>query len=162
MSICPENGIHSADTLPTGVSCGADSALTPALAPREVVFAPDLVGRAMFEADAAGVFQLWRECRIRPVVNRALLARYLRVLRVVGLEERLLRHWGWWFTTASSSHYVAGGSDESLSLPDLCLEVARQNAAEYIVHSGLIMPLPGAPPWLAAADFVRLCERPVG
>jgi len=162
MSIGSENGIRPAGTLPSGASCRADSALPLAPAPREVVFAPDLVGRAMFEADAAGVFQLWREGRIRPVVNRALLARYLRVLRAVGLEEGLLRRWGWWFTTAPWGRYVVGGSDESLSLADLCLEVARQNAAECIVHSGLIMPLPGAPPWLAAADFARLCERPVG
>jgi hypothetical protein len=131
-------------------------ALRSAPAPREVVFAPDLVGLAMFEANAAGVFQLWRERRIRPVVNRALLARYLRVLRVVGLEERLLLRWGWWFTSALWAHYVAGGPDESLPLLDLCLEVARQNAAECIVHGGLIMPPPGVPPWLAAADFLRL------
>jgi hypothetical protein len=124
--------------------------------PCKVVFAPDLVGRAMFEANAAGVFQLWRQGRLRPVVNRALLARYLRVLRVLGLAEPLLRRWGWWFTAAPWALYTAGGPDESLPLLDLCLEAARQNAAQYIVHGGLIIPSPGAPPWLAAADFLRL------
>jgi len=126
------------------------------VAPCKVVFAPDLVGRAMFGADAAGVFELWRDGRIRPAVSRALLARYLRVLRALGLEERLLRRWAWWFSSAAWVHYTAGDPDESLPLADLCLQVARQNAAEYILHGGLVMSAPGALPWLAAAEFLRL------
>jgi hypothetical protein len=95
-----------------GISC--NGVLRPSARPERsgnplrVVFSPDALGGASFHPAAAPVRDAWREGRLQPVVCRALILRYLRLLHRLGLPERTVRWWGWWL----------GSPDKTLLLPD--------------------------------------------
>lgn len=94
-----------------------------------VVLTPDGFGQALLETDAAGVLLAWRDQGIRLVADRALIVRYLRLLRRLALSERLLRWWGWWL----------GSADKTFLVPDPPLALA---GAE---HYGYLAGAAGAP-----------------
>jgi hypothetical protein len=122
--------------------------------PRQVVFAPDLVARALIDAEAAAVLRLWRDELIRPVLNRPLLARYLKVLRGMGLGEQQVRRWAWWFNSTAKVTFVAHGTPAPVPLPDLCNDLARQSGAHCVIHGGTLH-LPGSEiRWLTPSQFL--------
>lgn len=124
-----------------------------AASPRKVVLTPDLLGRALVEASAAAVLHLWRDGAVQPATDGALVIRYVKLLRALGLAEDLIRRWGWWFTASARACYFPEVSGEAASTVDLCDKVARRAGAECVVHSGLIT-VP-RPQWVAAPEFLR-------
>ncbi len=124
-----------------------------------LVLMPDALGRAIVDPRAAGVLLEWREGRIQPVVTRSLAVRYLRVLHRLGLADRTLRWWGWWFGSPSKVHLVAEEPPET-DLDALCFSLARQAGAEWIVHGRTseaetaAADLAAVPPrWVAVHQF---------
>src|SRR4030095_6479420 len=95
-----------------------------------------------------------------PVLNRSLLVRYLRVLRTLGLDERLLRWWSWWFSAASRALYAPASTADAAPTHDICSDLARLHAPCFVVHSDLVTPPPAAADWLAATAFIRGFELP--
>jgi hypothetical protein len=123
--------------------------------PWRVVLTPDVVGRALLDVDHAGVLRLWRDARIRPVLNRPLLLRYLRLLRQLGLGDRLLRHWTWWFTGSSKVEFLAGSELDIAGLPEICVTLARESGAVCVLHGSTLEPPGGEVPWLTGHAFLH-------
>lgn len=102
--------------------------------------------------------ELWREGRIKPVLNRVLLVQYLRMLKSLGLPETLLRRWAWWWN--SKAQFITGEPAESLSALTLCSWIAKAGAATCVVYSGHAftppLVLPQSPPvWKTARSFLQ-------
>jgi hypothetical protein len=119
-----------------------------------VVLAPDLVGRSLVEPQSAAVLRLWRDGRIRPALNRSLLLRYLRLLRHLGIDNRLLKRWAWWFNANTRTAFLNDARvTADITVPELCANLARQSHAVCIIHAASIAPPPGDVLWLTAAAF---------
>jgi hypothetical protein len=126
----------------------------------KVVLTPDLVGRSLFAPEPAAVLHLWRDRRIRPVLNRTLLLRYMKLLRQLGLDDRLLKRWAWWFNSNTRTTFLDDAdSPATITVPELCADLARQSQAVCIIHGASIVPPPSDIHWLIAAAFQELCER---
>lgn len=128
-------------------------------ATKAVVLAPDLIAESLIDDDAARVLLLWREGRIRPLVTRGLLARYLRTLHRVGLPERLLRRWAWWFGSLDKCGLLELSEPEASTGWALCQQAARAGGAAFVVHANRSKPPPTLPQqpsvhYVPAADFV--------
>jgi hypothetical protein len=122
--------------------------------PPQVVFAPDLVGRALIDADAAAVLRLWRDDVLRPVLNRPLLTRYLKLFRGLGLGEKQIRRWAWWFTSTAKVTFVANVASTPVPLPDLCNDLVRQSGAHCVIHGGTLNLPVAKTKWLTASEFL--------
>jgi hypothetical protein len=128
--------------------------------PPAVVLAPDLVGRSLFEPQPAAVLQLWRDRRIRPVLNRSLLLRYIKLLRQLGLDDRLLKRWAWWFNSNMRTVFLDDPQVIGpVAVPELCASLARQSQAVCVIHGASIAPPPGDVEWLTAGAFQERFER---
>jgi hypothetical protein len=104
-------------------------------APLGVVITPDGFGRALLDPRAAGVLAGWRDGQLRPVVNRALVLRYLKLLHRLGVGERGIRWWGWWW--GSPEKVVVCDQDQpELSGRELCLALASANRVQWLIHGG--------------------------
>src|SRR5262245_51164782 len=126
---------------------------TPAA--NRAVVTPDVLGRAFFDDASAAVLRLWRDGRIQLVLNRRLLVCYFRVLRALGLDERLIRRWGWWFTAPSRSLYISESTGETLPLAVLCSALAQQQAPCRVIHGPFISPPTSDQAWLSVESFLR-------
>ena len=121
------------------------------LSPMLVVLTPDALGHALLESEAVGMVQAWRDRRIRLVVDRTLILRYLRLLRRLALPERLLRWWGWWL----------GSPEKALILPDPPVGLAGVEHYRHlavVAGAAAIVYWPGfvpAPPLPGTAEGVR-------
>ena len=104
---------------------------------RRVVLAPDLLIAALFVAKARAVLNEWRDGRIRPVLNRELLFVYLRLLREIGLNEKLLQDWTAWFTNPEKVFFVDGQNHAARPVRELCIELASgREGCEVIGFNG--------------------------
>jgi len=133
----------------------------PALSPLLVVLAPDLVGRACLDPTASEVLVLWRNGQVRPVLNRSLVVRYLRVLRQLGLSEELVRRWAWWFGSGRKVLLLEPDAPGP-SVIELCEMLARAAGAPWIIHAGSAETIPagdgidqGVGRWVVVNDFLR-------
>lgn len=124
--------------------------------PLRVVLAPDLMGRAFTDPDTARVFRLWRDGRMRPVLNRTLLLRYLRLLRSLGLDERLLRRWGWWFTSSQRAEFREEEVAPDPETVVLCNGLASRSGAEFVVHGGAVTAATTGTRWVTASELLSL------
>jgi len=109
-----------------------------------VVLTPDGLGQALLETDEAGVLLAWRDQRIRLVADRALIVRYLRLLRRLALSEKLLRWWGWWLAS----------EDKTCLVPDPPTALAGTEHYHYLaeaVGARFIVHWPGWEPAATAA-----------
>jgi hypothetical protein len=120
-----------------------------------VVLSPDLVGRSLFDAQHAAVLRLWRERKIRPALNRSLLLRYMKLFRQLGLDDRLLKRWAWWFNATPRTAFLEDTqvTTAPLTVPNLCTEVARQSQAVCVIHGASIVPPVSEIAWFTAAVF---------
>jgi hypothetical protein len=120
-----------------------------------VVLSPDLVGRSFFDAQHAAVLHLWRERQIRPALNRSLLLRYMKLLRQLGLDDRLLKRWAWWFNSTTRTAFLEETqvTTAPLTVPDLCTAVARQSQAVCVIHGASIVPPVSEIAWFTATAF---------
>jgi hypothetical protein len=119
-----------------------------------VVLSPDLVGRSLFDAQSAAVLRLWRDRRIRPALNRSLLLRYMRLLRNLGLDDHLLKRWAWWFNANTRTAFPNDAQiTPGITVPELCVNLARQSHAVCVIHAASVVPRPGDVVWLTAAEF---------
>lgn len=130
---------------------GASSSTAPGLL---VVLAPDLVGGVWIDPACAAVFEAWRQGRVRPVVDRGLLVRYIRLLRALGLPEVQIRRWSWWFVSSAKAQFLAEGATAGTEAVAYCSQLAVRSGASCVVHRGHInVPKTGVP-WHAAAEFL--------
>lgn len=106
-----------------------------------VVLTPDGFGQALLETDAAGVLLAWRDQRIRLVADRALIVRYLRMMRRLDLSERLLRWWGWWL----------GSADKTCLVPDAPAALAGAEHYHYLAGAASAPFIVHWPGWQPAA-----------
>ena len=136
-----------------------------------VVLTPEMLGRSLFDPACRQVLESWRDGRVRLVVTRSLLERYLRLLGRMGLSRELLRWWMWWFTSPERAEYLAEMGSPGRSDGELCAEAARLGRTRWIVassgkeHDGVqraakrrtvrLMTLPG---FLAAQGEAPLCH----
>ena len=111
-------------------------------ATKAVVLAPDLIAESLIDDDSARVLLLWREGRIRPLLTRGLLARYLRTLHRVGLPERLLRRWAWWFGSPDKCGLLELSGPEASTGWALCQQAARAGGTSCVVHANRSKPPP--------------------
>jgi hypothetical protein len=118
-----------------------------------VVLAPDVVGGLWLDASCAAVFEAWRNERLLPIVNRALLVRYLRLWRVLGLTPNQTRRWSWWFTSASRACFLGDDPNIGSSAVECCSSLAILGGAFCVLHRGTISPPEGTARWLTAAEF---------
>lgn len=101
-----------------------------------VVLTPEVLGRSLFDPACRQVLQSWRDGRVRLVVTRSLLERYLHLLGRLGASRELLRWWLWWFTSPEKAEYLAEMGLPSGSDGELCAEAARLGRTRWIVASG--------------------------
>jgi hypothetical protein len=104
-------------------------------APITVVFSPDFLGAALQDARGAQVLYYWRDGLIRPALNRALLLRYLKLLRQLGLSDVQQRRWGWWFSATDRTVWVNDEVELAQPVPVLCAQLAQKSKARYIFYS---------------------------
>lgn len=100
---------------------------------QRAVIAPEALIRSFFDAECRSVLEYWREGRIRLVVTRSLLRRYLKLLATMGVGQDLLRRWVAWFTSLEKVVYLPEADSEGRSDAALCLEAARLGQARWIV-----------------------------
>jgi hypothetical protein len=129
---------------------------------RLAVLTPDVLGAAAWDAECESILLHWRDGRLRPVVDRALLQRYLRVWSALLLPPRLLRFWGWWLTAPAKVELVDATAPEGLPDSELCARVAGTGQARWIVALRILSPEP--PParngaaWVDARTLARMLE----
>jgi hypothetical protein len=128
--------------------------------PPVTVFTVELLLRAFADADSAKVLQLWRDGKIRPALNRSLLLRYLRVLRELGLPDRLLRWWAVWLSSPDKVQYVSTEPSGDADWATHYVHVAQTAGAKQIIQG-----TPGGGgcgaegctdsiKWMSAAEFL--------
>jgi hypothetical protein len=128
--------------------------------PLTFVLSPDLVGRSLFDAQHAAVLRLWRDRQIRPALNRSLLLCYMRLLRQLGLDDRLLKRWAWWFNSTTQTAFLEDTQlTAPVTVPALCTDVARRSQALCVIHGASVAPPPCDVPWLTAAAFQEKLGR---
>lgn len=103
--------------------------------PVTVVFAPDFLGHALQDPAGLRVLEYWRDGLIRPALNRALLLRYLKLLRQLGLTDKQIRRWGWWFSAPDRVVWVADDEQETAAVANVCARLAAKARARYLLHS---------------------------
>ncbi|MFT4586931.1 MAG: hypothetical protein ACI9VS_003209 [Candidatus Binatia bacterium] len=127
-----------------------------------VVLAPDLLARSFFDPDCFRVLELWRSRRIRPVVNRDLLLRCLKLLRELGLSENLVRRWLWWFTAQTKTLYLADEKAAAETGRELCSSIAiAANVRCVICSDERTRDTAGASAsaaWMSATEFTASLE----
>lgn len=124
-------------------------------APR-VVFAPDLIGGALFHPECQLVLERWRDGALLPVVSRELLHRYLKLLDALGLPPRLLKKWALWLTSPERSLFIEETPALGIGTTDLVFQTASAGAAEVIIYN----EIKGAnsatvPLMISAKEFLR-------
>jgi len=100
---------------------------------QRAVIAPEALIRSFFDAECRSVLEYWRDGRIRLVVTRSLLKRYLTLLATMGVGQDRLRRWIVWFTSPEKAVYLPEADSEGGSDAVLCLEAARLGQARWIV-----------------------------
>ncbi len=105
-----------------------------------VIFAPDFLGHALQDPAGLRVLEYWRDGLIQPALNRALLLRYLKLLKQLGLTDEQIRRWGWWFSAPDRVLWIADEEQETAAAANLCAQLASKARARYILHSGLASP----------------------
>lgn len=132
--------------------------------PLRVVLTPEALGRALVDPRAADVLLEWREGRVQPVVSRSLVLRYLRLFHRLGVPERTLRWWGWWLGSPFKVHRVEPDPPNP-NLEGLCLTLAKQTGAEWILHGRVEEEAPvisdpsvAPPKWIAVHRFALSVE----
>jgi len=109
-----------------------------AVRPR-VVLGPDVILAALFDAKARAILNEWRDGRIEPVLNRELLFIYLRLLRDVGINEKLLKHWTAWFTNPEKVLFLDAAPNKRNVLrtaKEVCADLAEKVRCETIGLKG--------------------------
>jgi len=127
-----------------------------------VVLAPDVIGCGFSEAHCGAILNLWRDGRLRPIVNRALLLRYLKLLRGLGLSELMIRRWGWWFSSNAKVLFLPESTPPGWNGAALCAGLARAGEARWILcrsrPSSLPAPEPGQEepvPWMTVDEHLK-------
>jgi hypothetical protein len=130
--------------------------------PSPVVLTLDLLAGSFWDQDCYQVLELWRDGQIRPVVNRPLLIRYIKVLRGLGLSDELARRWGWWFTCPDKVTYQDVENDPSRSLADTYFDLAQAAGAKTVICRQAqnisamdSTPSAGGISWLSASIFLQ-------
>lgn len=100
---------------------------------QRAVISPEALIRSFFDPECRSVLEYWRDGRIRLVVTRGLLKRYLTLLANMGVGQDLLRRWIGWFTSPEKAVYLPDPDSEGGSDAELCLEAARSGQARWIV-----------------------------
>ena len=73
----------------------------------EGVITPELFGRGLCTAEGLAVLRAWKEGKLRPVVCRNLLKRYLATLRKLGVTDpQTLRAWVWTWSDREAVNWV--------------------------------------------------------
>lgn len=96
---------------------------------------PELLGRSLSDAACYTVLGGWRDGRLQPVVNRALMLRYLQLLRALGVPAEQLRRWLWWFNNPDRCRIVDTDSRTDGAAVELCLHLQRTGPAITIICS---------------------------
>jgi hypothetical protein len=107
----------------------------PDHAPIAVVLAPDVLGKAFFNADCRRVLHLWRDGRIRPAVTPGLLRIYVGVLRALSVPDSQIRRWLWWFTDRDAALFLSEPSPGTHSLQAILNDAAERAGARSIVST---------------------------
>lgn len=136
--------------------------------PDLVVIAPDLLGASLVDAAAGEVLQRWRNGRLRPAVNRALLIRYFKLLRQMGISDVLIRRWGWWFGSDSKALFFSEVMPSPATGMELCEALARASQAVCILcrhrPSPRVRDPDGgdnpAPAWMTAEEWLARSAAP--
>lgn len=121
-----------------------------------VVLAPDVVGGLWLDPACAAVFAAWREGRLRPVVNRDLLARYVRLWQALGLPVVQVRRWAWWFTSPLTARFLAEDRSASANALACCANLAIAGGAWAVIHRGAVTVPEVGIRWLRAADYSKV------
>ena len=129
--------------------------------PIRVVITPDGLGRAIVDRQAALVLPAWRDGLVLPVVTRAMLLQYLRLLHRLGLAERQVRWWGWWLGSPVKALILTDESPPpSPGTEAQWWDLARRSGARWVIHGGAAdeprppsWPTEGSPDWIAARHF---------
>lgn len=101
---------------------------------------PSALGELILDSAACPVLLAWREGNLQPVVSRALLVRYLRLLKNLGLPSRTARWWGWWLGSAGKT-LILNDPEPIPDLSELCAHLAESSDALGVLHrSGLVPP----------------------
>lgn len=129
--------------------------MEPSAAPRLVVFTPEFIGQSLVDDTCAAVLVHWRNRVIRPVVCRELLLRYLKLLRQLGLTDRLIQRWAWWFTHPTAARIVEGHAGDPSNLQSLCDTLALRHAPCWVIHGAAAETPPEASHWLAPDAVLR-------
>ena len=104
------------------------------MTPKKVVFAPDILVAALFDARARQIVNQWRDGEIMPVVTRELLVLYLRALAKAGLSPDLLHKWSLWLTTPGKAVFLEQNGTFPLDAnsAEICRQLALAHGAEVI------------------------------
>jgi hypothetical protein len=105
------------------------------VAPRRVVFGPDLIIAALFDSRARAVLNDWRDGRIIPVLNRELLLLSLKTLRQAGFGPDLIRKWSLWLTSPDKAIYLDDFETRRESINEICLALADAHKLEVLRHT---------------------------
>jgi hypothetical protein len=88
------------------------------------------------------------------VLNRPLLARYFKVFRGLGLGEKLIRRWAWWFNSTTKVTFVVNVVAAPVPALDLCNDLVRQSGAHCVIHGGTLNLTVSETKWLTASQFL--------
>jgi hypothetical protein len=100
---------------------------------QRTVLSPEVLGRSFFDPECRKVLEYWRDGKIRLVVTRGLLERYLRLLDKLGASPELLCHWRRWFTAPEKSLYMPERDPFSKSDVERCVRAAQLGNARWVV-----------------------------
>lgn len=127
-----------------------------------VLLLPEAFARGVFDPQSRPLLELWRDGKIRLVVNRWLVVRYLKALAACGVPSRLIRWWAWWLTNETKVSYQAHVADstdpsrivsELAATPGLSAVIGMDRSLWAEGQSG-----PSSPPRLPVAEFLELLK----
>jgi hypothetical protein len=96
------------------------------------VLVPDLIGGALIDPAARRVLERWCDGEYKAVFNEQLLLAHLKVLARLGLPEKLVKRWSYWFTAVETAVHVPH-EDRASPVIEMCEALARKADAKGVV-----------------------------
>jgi len=102
--------------------------------PRKVVIAPEILAMSFFDESSRQILEAWSRGEILPVVNRGLLAIYIRVLDRLGVSRAIIKNWVLWFTNSERAIFVNESWHSDAKPEPMCRGLAQRFGAEYVTR----------------------------